>query len=217
MTPIAGLKNKPCIYSILNKVNGKIYVGKTKCLYRRCHQYLGAFKNKSQGKINQYLLNSFEKYGIDNFEMLPIEFCDISKIDERELYWISELRTTEKSKGYNLRLDSSTGMITHRRTSEKISNNLKKQWAAGVRDSHSDKLKESWKNNPQRKIIQSELFTKYKTKYCYVIHLPDSSCLVLNYKGLKSMKLHTSVLSCFNRHSGNKHLCKGYSVERVAL
>lgn len=215
MKPILALKNRPCVYAIINKMNGKIYIGKTSCIYKRCYQYLNAFKKRDKSKINTYLLNSFNKYGIDNFEMSPIEFCSIEEISIRELHWMCELQTTNPNKGYNLRLDSSTGMITHIKTSEKISNNLKKQWASGIRDDHSDKMKNIWKNDEKRKAKQSRMFKEYKTRYCYVVDTADGNCFFLDYKGLKSFRLHTSVISCFNRHSGDTHLCKGYVVKRI--
>ena len=65
---------------------------------------------------------------------------------EKELFWIGRLRVTDRNVGYNLRLDSSTGMVTHSETSIKISNRLKKEWSEGVRDGHSDKLKVSWES-----------------------------------------------------------------------
>lgn len=217
MTPITTLKNKPCIYVILNTITGKRYVGKTKCIYKRCYQYTNAFKREDYRKINRYLMNSFKKYGIENFQMYPVEFCSLNVIAERELHWITELKTTERDIGYNLRLDSSTGMVAHKETSEKISSNLKRQWASGVRDDHSQKLKDSWVNNPERKAVQSALFTKYKTKYCYIVRFHDTTEIVLTYQGLVKMKLHTSVPSYFHRHAGDRHECKGYDVERVAV
>lgn len=217
MTPITTLKNKPCIYVILNTITGKRYVGKTKCIYKRCYQYTNAFKREDYRKINHYLMNSFKKYGIENFQMYPIEFCSLNVIAQRELHWITELKTTDRDMGYNLRLDSSTGMITHEETSEKISNNLKRQWASGVRDDHSQKLKDSWANDTVRKAAQAAMFTQYRTKYCYVVRFPDGSDLVLTYKGLVKMKLNGAVLCKFSRHDGVRYTCKGYDVERVTL
>jgi len=216
MTPVLALKNRPCIYAIINKMNGKIYIGKTSCIYKRCYQYLNAFKKNDNNKINSFLLNAFNKYGIENFEMSPIEFCSIEDTSIRELHWMCELQTTKGSKGYNLRLDSSTGMVTHAKTSEKISKNLKRQWAEGIRDGHSEKLKTAWKNDNTRKERQSEMFREYKTKYLYLVIGSDGTCFTLTYKGLKAFGLHTSVISCFNRHEGDTHQCKGYVVKRIA-
>ena len=41
--------------------------------------------------------------------------------------------STNPEKGYNLRMDSSTGMVTHPSTSKKISTRIKKEYATGVR------------------------------------------------------------------------------------
>lgn len=38
------MKGTSCIYVIINNINGKIYVGKTKCLISRYKQYVTYFK-----------------------------------------------------------------------------------------------------------------------------------------------------------------------------
>ena len=38
---------KPCIYAITNKINGKIYIGKTKCFKIRHYQHKYSFFSKN--------------------------------------------------------------------------------------------------------------------------------------------------------------------------
>lgn len=61
------LKNKSGIYSFLNLVNGKRYVGSSVDLYNRLHVH-NLKNNKAQ--------NAWNKYGEDNFIYNIIEFCD---------------------------------------------------------------------------------------------------------------------------------------------
>lgn len=213
MFPNLLYKDKPMIYAIVNKVNNKVYVGKTKCGYRRCHQYLYDFRERQIGHINDYLYNAMRKVGIDNFEMFPLEFCDLNGIDARELHWMIELDSTNRNKGYNLRMDSSTGMITSSETSDKISNNLKRQWAEGLRDGHSEKLKKSWEGNSKRKKQQSKLMTNIKTKYEYVVTDPEGVTTLVNYQGLVDRGI-TGALTAFSRYKKNETMCKGYRIIR---
>ena len=212
MKPIITLKNKPLIYAIINTVNGKTYVGKTKCIYRRCHQYLYDFENRSIGHINDYLYHSMVKYGIDAFEMVPLEFVSLNELADRELWWMNHLDTLNHKKGYNLRADSSTGMITHEITSAKISARLKKEWADGKRDGHAAKLREKWKN-PTRRKAQSKLFSKIKTKYEYEVTSPSGVTESCDYQKLVNWNL-TSALSAFHRKKADTVTVKGYVITR---
>jgi len=67
-------------------------------------------KNKNE---NIHLINAWHKYGRENFSYYVIEYLydeDSKKLEQllkdRELYWIKELDTTNRDKGYNMRIDS---------------------------------------------------------------------------------------------------------------
>lgn len=214
MKPLILLKNRPVIYAIFNTISGKTYVGKTKCMYKRCHQYLSDVRggNKSQ-RMNEHLYSSMLKYGVDSFEMFPLEFVDdCLNIDERELFWMSKLNTLDQRKGYNLRSDSSTSMIVHVETRRKISERVKREWASGVRDGHSDKMKHSWTTRDKGK--QRQTFSKTLTKYQYVITNADGSQDVLLYKELVDRGFK-NVVAKFHKHKSTKESFKGVTIERV--
>ena len=215
MTPLLAIKSRPLIYAIQNTVSGKIYVGKTKCIYRRCHQYLYAFRSNNVSKyINDYLYNSFAKYGIDKFVMYPLEFTTVENLAERELHWMVQLQTTNRDFGYNLMMESGGSIVVHDDTRSKIRENLKRQWASGSRDGHSEKMKKSWENRDTT--FQSNLFRKSLTKYNYNVTSPDGSTLTVKYKELYDMGL-ASVLTKFHKHKTDKSTCKGYTIERIRL
>jgi group I intron endonuclease len=206
-------KHQQCgIYAIRNLVTNKLYIGKSKNIYKRIHQHIYSLKNNTKNE-NPYLQNSFNKYGIDFFEYFVLEFFDLPinevLVAERELYWINLFNTLKE--GYNLRSDSDSRMIVHKKTSEKISNRLKKEWANGTRYQHSEKLKQSWKNSPQRVLQQSNLFSKLKTKYYYKI---DNE--IIDYKELEKRNLQ-NCLATFHRKRSNIILFKGFQVERVKI
>lgn len=205
------------IYKITNLINNKVYVGKTNNFYKRYHAYKTAIKKQNINKINQYFLNAINKHGSNNFEFSIIEFCNVDSLAERELYWIKKLKSTNRLLGYNLRLDSSTKMITHPETSLKISKRLKKEWKNGKRSQHGAKLKANWKNNPDRKQLQSEVMTKTLTKYYYNLYQKDGTFIKkCFYSDLKIMKLQNCIATFYQKQT-NKITFKGYIIEKINI
>lgn len=85
---------KGYIYKITNKVNGKSYIGQTRYTVEfrwRQHQHK---------KDNCYFHNAIHKYGIENFTIETLEECEVSKLDEREIFYIAKYNTFKE--GYNL-------------------------------------------------------------------------------------------------------------------
>lgn len=75
------------IYLIKNKANSKCYVGQSQNIYRRIHDHL---RKLSQNKHhNHHLQKEWNKYGRDTFEFSVLELCDISLLDEKEIYYIA--------------------------------------------------------------------------------------------------------------------------------
>ena len=214
----------PGIYVIKNLINGKIYVGKSKNIYKRIHQHLYDIKTKDRNyNENPHLLNSINKYGVNNFDYYVIESFEICEnieqiLSEKELYWMNELNTLNPEKGYNLRFDSDGKCFCSDETKEKISNRLKNEWENGIRDEHSDKMKEYWKNNDERKIKQSQIMSKNKTKYYYIIYNPDGTLITNNgnYSTLKELGL-TNAPTQFSRHKKDDIFCKKYRVIRKLI
>lgn len=207
MKPNKFLRKRSGIYGIRNLINNKIYVGRTVCMYRRCHQYVNL------KEVNPYLLNAFGKIGIDNFDFFPLEFCDIALLVEREIWWMKHLRSHERNFGYNLRSDESGGMVPHAETREKISRNLKTQWALGVRGDHGQKLKDNWKNNPDRRKQQSDILSKIKTKFEYEIHYPNGDVEFCMYVRLKELGLKNCITE-FHRKKSNDIKYLGHRIIR---
>lgn len=215
--------NCPGIYVIKNLINGKIYVGKSKNCYKRLHQHLSDINIDLRNyNENPHLLNAFKKYGSDNFDYYIVEkFNEENEeileklLAERELYWMKELDSLNKEKGYNLRYDSDGKCFCSQETSEKISNRLKKEWESGIRDGHSDKMKDYWKNNEERKEQQRKIMSKNKTKYIYIIYSPSGELITQNgdYSLLKELNIST-VISNFSRKKSDDVICKGYRVIR---
>lgn len=91
------------IYKIVNKINSKLYVGKTiKTIEERFNEHkitARMFKNGNY-KHETKLYRSMCKYGEDNFYIELIEECEDASLSSREQYWIEHLDTI--ANGYNI-------------------------------------------------------------------------------------------------------------------
>ena len=215
--------NFPGIYVIKNSINGKIYVGKSKNCYKRLHQHMTDIKidNRNYNE-NSHLLAAVKKYGEDNFEYYIVEKFEDSLenleevLAEKELYWMKELDSLNRDKGYNLRWDSQGKCYCSNETREKIGKRAKKDWENGSHDNHSNKLKEYWKNNEERKLQQSKIMSKNKTKWIYTIYDPDGNLITDNgtYSTLKELNLASGALSAFKSKKCNDVVTKKHRVIR---
>ena len=138
------------IYKITNLTNGKIYVGQAVShilnhkRYRpyghegrfRCHISEAFSTKKNQ---SHYLNNAIRKYGVADFVVDLIEYCEIINADERETHYIKELNSLFPN-GYNLKNGGS--VFTH-------SDESKKRVSNGVLSYYKDKKYERFKNIKQ--------------------------------------------------------------------
>lgn len=140
------------IYKIRNTTNGKVYIGKTVNFQRRYTSYKAAFKKEDIRKINPYFLNSIKKHGAENFTFEVVEPCPVEQLAEKELEWMVEYKSTDQKFGYNLRMDSSTGMVAHPSTRKKISDRLRKEFSEGVRsrEAVSQWATDLWKDQDKK-------------------------------------------------------------------
>jgi group I intron endonuclease len=117
------------VYKTVNTVNGKIYIGLHHVRARkRDEKYLGS------GILLQYAI---KKYGKDRFIQEVIEFCDSKeKACERERFWIKELRSQDKSIGYNISDGGQGGWC-----SEVNSRISKKVWANYSEEERQERFK----------------------------------------------------------------------------
>ena len=104
------------IYCITNAVNGMQYVGQTR---RQLSARWRAHLNDS-GKRNYYLYNAMQKYGVENFTVMPIVIGihTIEELNRLEVEYIAKYGTF--TNGYNLTTGGEGGYIKSERTLDKI-------------------------------------------------------------------------------------------------
>jgi group I intron endonuclease len=163
------------VYLITNKINGKVYVGKTKCIKTRWQKHI----NSSNSDTGHFLFHkSIHKYGEQNFEISILETNDDEMIClDREKYWIEFYKSNVckygNSFGYNL-TDGGDGASGHIHTDEskkKMSDaslgKLKsEQHKMALSKAHTGKiLTEQHKENILKKITGKIRSNESKIKY----------------------------------------------------
>ena len=149
------------VYLILNKVNGKTYVGQRKS-YKEWNNdsYMGS------GKL---LRLAKKKHGIENFEKFLIQYCySKEETDKAEKFWITEYRNRGKAE-YNIADGGQGGGFKGRHHSEetkiKISEKCKEAFKSEIvkqklskinkgkcfSDEHKKKISESLKGKNKGK------------------------------------------------------------------
>jgi len=78
------------IYMIQNKINDKIYIGRTKDFHKRIISHKSELNRKKHPSF--ILQRAWNKYGEDNFVFILFEKCSIDNYKEREQYWIDILK-----------------------------------------------------------------------------------------------------------------------------
>lgn len=160
-------KFKSGIYVIQNNINSKKYVGKALDVYRRIKNHVTGLNTKNKNE-NIHLINSWHKYGRDNFSYYVIEYLydeDANKLEQllkdRELYWMQQLDTLNPDKGYNLRLDSEGKCIVKEETRERCREAQKKRFE------NSEEREKLSKKSIQAHIEHSESFEQARIKLAY--------------------------------------------------
>jgi len=102
------------IYKIVNKINGKIYIGQTsQSLNHRMGEHLSEAKTRGVRLIGR----AFRKYGISSFDVSIIDTAESSDVlNEKEIYWTSYYNS-KVPHGYNL-TDGGKGQRGYRRSEE---------------------------------------------------------------------------------------------------
>lgn len=167
-----------CVYKITNTINNLSIIGSTKNLNRRINHYRNDIKKDNPLKhYNKRFLQDIMIYGLISFEVEILEEYNSSisdiELKNNETNYILKYNTNNPEIGYNLRLDIDGKYICNDSTRILKSKQLKQQWSNGIRSNHSNKMKDYWKNNQDRKQHQSKVMSKALTKYVYNIYLDD--------------------------------------------
>jgi group I intron endonuclease len=216
-------KDKSGIYIIRNLINGKIYIGKAKCIYKRIRQHITSLNRKVKSHENDHFINSWHKYGRESFAYSVLEYLPLIEelISQKEIEYIDYYQSLNPKKGYNKRYDSSTGLIVSQDTRNKCSiSQIKRFKNPEERIKLGLKSKEFWANNPE---ILEQMANKVANKIRkYKIGKFDYNTLELIeiYNTRKELKIKNpdyyiqAILGCC---SGNKNSYKGFKWKYISI
>ena len=127
------MSNKHLIYLHRNKVNNKVYIGRTVHTENPNIRWQNGYGYSRQ----EYFFKDIEEFGWNNFEHIILE-TDLTDdvVDIRENYWINYYESNNPEKGYNL---TASGCVS---------------------DSTREKMSKAWALDPERKEKQRQLITE---------------------------------------------------------
>jgi group I intron endonuclease len=114
------------IYKITNKINGKVYIGKS--TYNNIEKLINRYSKEIRfSKWNRLIIRAFKKYGFDNFVFEIIESGIINnKLSELEIKYIKLHQSNNRQYGYNLTIggEGTVGLKWNNISKQKLSKKM---------------------------------------------------------------------------------------------
>ena len=202
------------IYKIVNKINGKFYIGSTINFDKRKERHLYELNNNKHHNI--FLQRAFEKYGVDTFEFYVREkevnnVKELQKLEERYINYCWKSGTL-----YNVSKKASGGdLISYHPKNDdfrKLQSKLVKERYANMSNEEKEKLSEKMKgeNNPnfenrwddEQKLKASNRMKNDKNSFLYKIKGKNFEEL---YGEEKSKEIKNKLSINFSKIIGDKN------------
>lgn len=112
------------IYFIFNVVNGRLYVGSSVNLKKRMQRHISTLIKRKH--YNTHLQNAWDKYGMDSFIFIAVEYTLIENLIEREQFWLEQFDFEKQLYNICPTAESRLGRLQTQETKNKISEAVKK-------------------------------------------------------------------------------------------
>lgn len=200
------------IYKIINKIDGKYYVGSSKNIYKRWNAHIRNLNKKCHS--NDYLQNAWNKYGKDAFEFILVEtttekntflieqkYLDIAKQEQNKSYNLNYKADGREISEYskNKLKNSLTNYFKNYENRKKISLKLK-----GIPLSNETKQKMSLSRSGEKHFRYGKKLTfEHKNK------------LSESHKGTKNPWSDKNIYTCYNELSKLKVTGTRYELSKL--
>lgn len=90
------------IYKVTNKINNKVYIGKSTDIYYRWKEHI---RNKDKKDFQYVFARALRKYGETNFSWEIVERCNETVLNDKEIFYIKKFNSfigEKGSWGYNM-------------------------------------------------------------------------------------------------------------------
>jgi group I intron endonuclease len=188
------------IYKVTNKINNKIYIGKTirsLVIRRKEHE-------KSNNKMRMIFHKALKKYGIENFDLEIIDTAIAhQELCERERYWIKKLNSRDTNIGYNITEGGEIG--------DTLSNNPNK---SEIIRKMSETMLELYKKHPERKLeLSKKLSGKNNPMYGKSYHTHG----LINYAKFRKNKKFDDIFSIEKVNAIKSKISIGNKNKKITL
>lgn len=184
------------IYKIINKINGKYYVGSSNNILGKKGRWYKHKNSLDKNKHpNDYLQNSWNKHGENNFEFLIIEEIEstkqkLLKIEQKYL----SIAKNEQDKCYNLNFEASGGELSEYskiKISQKIKGNEKLKSFLGKHHTEEHKKKMSMLMSGKNNHRYGKPGTNLGRKWSFKTKLKMSNPTIYTFMNIKTNEKFT--------------------------
>ena len=195
------MKIKSGIYKIINKNNGRYYIGSSINIKNRWNEHKRTLKQNKHD--NNFLQKSWNKHGEESFLFEVIEYVlDLNKLLEREQFYL-DLITYDKKMSYNL--CKTAGNMLGFKHSDETKNKMSKS-RIGNKNSLGNKHTDETKN----KMSNSHIGLKHEEKTIILMINKSKKDI------LKSIKYKTKISNEIRTELLDKYSSGSYSTRKLS-